>query len=367
MTENYRKTVYCEVQFLKECLSQIDKDRCDDACLLKRRLWNSIENLLLSPDIKLFLDISDEDFSSEIKNIERRKLKAARKSISTQLGDFEELLWKLYYTQEESCLHLKCLGEKYVPLDRLKSSEDLNLNAIYLTSQDADICENISRTYGISVLTSKNLDVDKLLFEDSGCAIAKDEKKHNWVEILQGKCNTCNALIIVDNYILSDTNDFDENLREILNAVLPDALSVPFHLSVFTKDMKNESKTRQELLEKIVKDLRPNLKCSISLFRTEDFHDRTIITNNLWIGCGSGFNLFKKGKSKKMTVVNIVNPYLTDTVKWARKAYSNMVKEIERLMKSSKEYGYNNIDDGYSEFYMGDCENRMIPTTNKRI
>ena len=361
MTENYRKTVYCEVQFLKECLSQIDKDRCDDACLLKRRLWHSIENLLLSPpDVKLFLDISDEDFSSEIKDIENRKRKAAKKNQPTQLGDFEELLLEISDKQGgESCLHLKCLGDKYVPLDKLKSSENLNLNAIYLTSQDADICENISRTYGISVLTSKKLDVDRLQFEDSGCAIEKGETKgikKNWIEILQGKCNPCNALIIVDNYILSDTKGLDENLREILKAVLPDTLSVPFHLSVFTYDMKNESKTRQELLEKIVKDLRPNLKCSISLFRTKDFHDRTIITNNLWIGCGGGFDLFKKGKSDKMTVVNIVNPYLTDTVKWAKEAYSNLVKTVRTVINNKNEY----IKDSYPVFYLGTGCNRLI-------
>ena len=86
MTENYRKTVYCEIQFLKES---------DNSNMLKRRLWNSIENLLQSPYINLVLDISSDDFISEINDIEKKKIKAARKNENTQLGDFEELLWKL--------------------------------------------------------------------------------------------------------------------------------------------------------------------------------------------------------------------------------------------------------------------------------
>lgn len=358
MAENYRKTVFCEIQFLKECLLQIDNNQCDDSCLLKRRFWNSIENLLLSPNIKLFMDIDDEEFFSEIKNIESKKRKAAKGGKDIQLGNFEELLWKLYYTQEESCLHLKCIGEKFIHIDTIKDVDNPNLNAIYLTCKDDDMCESISRTYGISVLTSKNMYVDKLQFEDSGCAIAKGEGTMDWAKILQGKCKTCNALIIVDNYILSNVEDLDENLRGILQVILPDTLSIPFHLSIFTSDMKNRSKERLELLEKIVKNLRPNCHCEISLFRngTNLFHDRTIITNNLWIGCGAGFDLFKKGKSDKMTVVNIVNPYLTDTMQWAMKAYSNLVKTIRTVINNKNEY----INDSYPSFYLGIGNNRLI-------
>ena len=356
MTENYRKTVYCEIQFLKECLSQINMS--DTPNMIKRRLWNSIENLLQSPYINLVLDISSDDFISEIKDIEKKKIKAARKNENTQLGDFEELLWKLNYKQEESSLHIKCYGKDYISIDAQNNAERLNMNAIYLTCKETDICEDISHKYGISVLSSKKFDVNQLQFEDAGCAIAKDEKNMNWLKILQGKCNICNAMIIVDNYILSDTNVLDENLREILQALLPDTLSnIPFHLSVFTSDMKQNSKIRLELLESIVKELRPNLECEISVFKngTDVFHDRTIITNNLWIGCGGGFDLFKKGKSDKMTVVNIVNPYLTDTMQWAKKAYSNLVKCIRRVINNKNEY----IDDSYPAFYLGTGINRL--------
>lgn len=68
MAENYRKTVFCEVQFLKECLSQVNIVEYDYVGLQKLRFWKSIEKLLLSSDIKLFLDISDEVYDSEIKN-----------------------------------------------------------------------------------------------------------------------------------------------------------------------------------------------------------------------------------------------------------------------------------------------------------
>lgn len=352
MTENYRKTVYCEVEFLKESLSQIDKNSNDEVALQKRRLWNSIVNLLLSPYINLFLDISEEEFSSEIEVIESGTRNA-------QLSDFEELLLNLDYKQKNGNLHIKCLDDRYIPIDVINDAEHINANAIFLTNKDTNICEDFSGKYGISVLTSKKLDVNKQLFEDADCAVAKDERSTNWHKILQGKCNTCNAMIIIDNYILSDTNVLDENLRGILQVLLPDSLQkdLPFHLSVFTNDLKRQSKDRLERVKNIVHDLRPNLSCEVSIFKNETskFHDRTIITNNLWIGCGGGFDLFKKGKSDKMTVVNIVNPYLTDTMQWAKKAYSNLVRSIKKVISNKNEY----INDSYPAFYLGTGVNRL--------
>lgn len=360
MAENYRKTVFCEVQFLKECLSQVNIVEYDYVGLQKLRFWKSIEKLLLSSDIKLFLDISDEVYDSEIKNIEKQKRKAAKKNENTQLGEYEELLWKLNCQQIESNIHLKCLGESYVIIDLSENVGNLSLNAIYLTCKDADMCEKISCTYGISVFTSKKMDVDKQLFEDVGCAIYKGERNANWIKILHGKCKTCNALIIVDNYILSDTMYIDENLRDILQAVLPDTLAkdITFHLSIFTSDLKNGSKERLDKLKNIVREIRPNLCCEVSIFKnsTDAFHDRTIITNCLWIGCGGGFDLFKKGVSDKMTVVSIVNPYLTDTMQWAKKAYSNLVKSVSRIINNRNEY----IKDSYPTFYLGAGINRLI-------
>lgn len=360
MAENYRKTVFCEVQFLKECLSQVDIVEYDCASLQKLRFWKSIENLLLSPNIKLFLDISSDVFDSEIKSIEKQKQKAAKKNENTQLEGYGELLWRLNCLQIESNIHLKCLGEDYVPIDSYENIKNLNINAIYLTCKDADMCEKISCTYGISVLTSKKMDVNKQLFEDVGCAIYKGEKNANWIKILQGKCKTCNALIIVDNYILSDIMYIDENLRDILQSVLPDTLAknVTFHLSIFTSDLKNRSKDRLDKLKNIVRELRPELCCEISIFKNsaDAFHDRTIITNSLWIGCGGGFDLFKKGMATKMTVVSIVNPYLTDTMQWAKKAYSNLVKTIGNIINNRNEY----INDSYPTFYLGAGINRLI-------
>ena len=356
MAENYRKSVFCEIQFLKECLSQINTNEYDNTHSSKLRFWNSIENLLFCQNIKLFLDISDDEFNTEIKNIEKRKLKAARKGENSQLDKFEELLWRLNYEQLESNIHLKCCGEKDSSKDFLDSIET-NLNAFYLTCKDTDTCEDFSRRYGISILTSKKMTVDWQQFEDTGCAIGKKERT-NWGNIMQGKYNTCNALILIDNYILKDTDFLDENLREILQTLLPETLAnnTSFHLSIFTEDMKLKSADRFEKLNTMVKELRPNLSCEISLFKTKGFHDRTIITNNLYISCGAGFYLLKKGAPINMTVVNILNPYLTDTIHWAKKAYSNLVNAIKYIINNKNEYK----SDSFPEFYLGAGINRLI-------
>lgn len=359
MTENYRKTVFCEVQFLKECVSQIETDEHDNAYFQRLRFWKSIRNLLLSPGIKLCLDISNDEFASEIKDIEKSKRKIAKKNGNAQLGGFEELFWEISCGQLDSTVHLKCLGENFVPFGSLESRDKLNLNAIYLTSSDADMCEELSRTYGISVLSSKKMKAEKQQFEDVGCAIYKGEKGTGWTKILQNKCKSCNALIIVDNYVLSNLSQLDDNLRAILQSLLPDRLAndIPFHLSIFTSDLRSQSKERWDKLQDMLKELRPDLRCEVSIFKNDIsvFHDRTIITNNLWIGCGGGFDLFKKGAADKMTVVNIVNPYLTDTMQWAKKAYSNLLKSIKGVIAKKNEY----IADSYTSFYLGTGINRL--------
>ena len=69
MTERYRKTIYCEMQFLRECLELYGDGTALDSSQEAVRIWKSLHDLLLSPDVNLRLDISTEDYLKEIKDI----------------------------------------------------------------------------------------------------------------------------------------------------------------------------------------------------------------------------------------------------------------------------------------------------------
>ncbi len=358
MTERYRKTIYCEMQFLRECLELYGDGTALDSSQEAVRIWKSLHDLLLSPDVNLRLDISTEDYLKEIKDIDKRRLKAAKKGEKLLLNKMETLLLDFERRRQgEADFHLRCLGTDFVTVDALNSGNDLSLNAIYLTCKDAETCKRVAASYGVLVFTSKDLNLERLSLGDEGCAIAKGESG-GWLGKLQG--HACNAVAIVDNYIMSDTRKMDENMTDILQALLPHTLAqdMVFHLTVFTSDLKLQARDRLGGLEQMVKRLRPELNCQVSLFRcgTNVFHDRVIISNHQWFGCGGGFDLFKNKKSDKMTTVNIIVPYLTDTVKWARRAYANLVTQLGEEINKKTAY----INDSFPSFCLGAGLNRLI-------
>lgn len=111
MTERYRKTIYCEMQFLRECLELYGDGTALDSSQEAVRIWKSLHDLLLSPDVNLRLDISTEDYLKEIKDIDKRRLKAAKKGEKLLLNKMEILLLDFERRRQgEADFHLKCLG-----------------------------------------------------------------------------------------------------------------------------------------------------------------------------------------------------------------------------------------------------------------
>ena len=97
MVERYRKTVYCELGFLQECFSdKVGEGHAPSSYV--SRFKASIKKLLTGPDIKLFLDITTEEFQTLVKNIEM-KLKFAKKGENAPLSDYEKLLREFAYKQ----------------------------------------------------------------------------------------------------------------------------------------------------------------------------------------------------------------------------------------------------------------------------
>ena len=120
-----------------------------------------------------------------------------------------------------------------------------------------------------------------------------------------------------------------------MDCLLPKRLKADFdfHLSIFTAaedDFKDFNKRYKQLKSKIT-ELRPNLNVKISLYTSSgksNFHDRTILTNNNWISCDGGFNLFnEKGRATKSTKISIIYPHIQAAIEWALPAYNNLLQQ----------------------------------------
>lgn len=327
MAERYRKHVYCEKNFLEHCIKTIAGWKFCEQNFEELSLWMCIKSLIFSPDIVLHLDISDDDLPQSDGTKSKK--------------DFSAWAIELAQMQSEQKIHLK-LGDFVTP-ETINKSDNKQLTAYYLTCCDCETCQKCMDECGVLAICPENLKDFTSILYDNGMAINR-KGKAEWKKIINCSPCLCNSLILVDNYIFNDFKLLDDNLKQILDALLPERLDIPFHIAICS-EMGNKSE--QDCLIKVdnlIKNIRPNLIVKIDILKcsTSDFHDRIIITNNIYISCGSGFEILKydfnisrfSTVSTKMTAVAILFPFFQTSVKWTTNAYSNMINEVSRVRKS---------------------------------
>lgn len=322
-----------------------------------------IKELLLSPDIKLFINVSREKFDEKLKEIEKKRKNAAKKGREVVLTSFEKLLHNIDLKQQNNLLHVH-FNTSDIDYEHL-SQQDLFLNAMFFTCSSKDVCQKAMDDYGVIVICAENIKDFRHLLYGNGTAIRKYET-NKWNSCLSSeKPVPCNSLIIVDNYILSKTELVKENLIDIFDTLIPPHLSskVEFQITFFTSSLNNAKDKRQCVIE-MLEELRPDMNFSVTIIKSssDNFHDRNIISNNIIVSCGGGFDLFKQGKSQKTTTISIHYPFITSTEQWSRKAYSDILQDAVKVYNASPKFGENNVGDIYTNFLLGEKRNRLIDT-----
>ena len=239
-------------------------------------------------------------------------------------------LWKKHtqgecgiYFQKDLFSDLKGTLKKF-PLATVFSKEDLS---------------GLTSSYGIININTKNYEQMGFLFVDSGVAI-QDGQEWTWESIKNAISKANNSMIIVDNYVFKGERN---NLYKLLDIILPQSLSGPYYLTIFHIDGDEQSVKN---IKVFLRKSRPNLQIKLELIRTNkdacnafktDFHDRAIITNNVWIGSGAGFNLLRREDlhylATKSTTVSVVYPFFaSDSVNWVDSAYNNLLSDAKKSM-----------------------------------
>lgn len=221
------------------------------------------------------------------------------------------------------------------------------LCSIYLLEENTEFCENKQQRQGRVVLNNALLEKNPSCFEDRKCFISKyvkgwaDEKL---ISVIGG--HHCNSLILIDPFISR------ENLKPLLNVLLPKKLDFSFHLSVFTNFSQNKKFVslykRQQFYEQIaadLRDIRPQLEVIFTLYDTCKIHDRIVLTNTYMIDVGLGFGLFKNGKAVKETTVDYSPKKDNIYYGWLK-----LVTEISRKSEANDNYAN----------YWGSKENRLF-------
>ena len=162
-------------------------------------------------------------------------------------------------------------------------------------------------------------------------------------------------MIIVDNYILKNGR---RDLPELLNLLLPEFCDVDYHLTIFYLPEYGAAVTKDDIIEMVSK-AKPGLVDRLQLelipmVSKTDFHDRAIITNNLWFSSGAGFDLTRwdsdsrSNVAKRTTTLEIVYPYLASlNVHKVDDAYENLIKDAKVALEHAKMTSNNRLITGY--------------------
>lgn len=189
------------------------------------------------------------------------------------------------------------------------SSEDLT--SIYLVANDSHLQQSTGKSIGVYVLPIESC----LETEDYSKQIKRIQKNKGleWEKVLK-KAPVSNSLIIMDRYLVTSEEDIKNNLFPILDTLVPDSLTVPFHLTLMTKVPTTDNiETLYDVIFAHIKTVKPNVEVNLEIHNctSGDFHDRAILSTNLYISCNSGFNLRKSdgssqhGTTLKMSHVGI--------------------------------------------------------------
>jgi hypothetical protein len=149
------------------------------------------------------------------------------------------------------------------------------------------------------------------------------------------------SLVIADPYLFTK-NSLDA-LLHFLEVVIPTTMQRPYNLSLIASNSRrnynsttSDIKTGLERIKKIVQSKNSNESIELYMYNGEDFHDRYLISNNVFIYSGTGIDILRRGKEaiKDSTWV-AVKPFrkVSSGGKSGVFYYSLMQKKLEVLKK----------------------------------
>ena len=254
--------------------------------------------------------------------------------------------------------------------------------SMFLLDISSAEAKELTDKYGVIVQSEDNID-DKVLqlsFRkgvDKGTTI--QGSSNGWQNLLKGlKFPPCNSLIISDNYLLQNENQGKnvgfENLKMLLDTLLPEKLSTTFHLFIITPMPKKISPEKADRLNGMLKAYIQTIRdynFQVEFVFSNTIHSRKIISNYFVVVCDKGFQLFHPIRKNEIYDNNevCVTSILHDTPNsFGDTLLTISAKDIESIRKECinlREKILNGVNDPTKKI-IGDCgkdktiQNRLI-------
>ena len=271
-------------------------------------------------------------------------------------GDKDDLL---FYLLQNSIDGYGTKIEKHVPekiqdaLDFTKKQPIENLCAAYLLDEDTQACMQHSKQLGILCVNIEMI-MEQQFVRGSAVLFDQYEKASDFEKCKKQLASPCNSLIIIDPYLFDKKHYVDTALLPLLDRLLPQSLSIPFHITIFSQPLNCLKWGLKEITEiehvfpyfdTLIKGKRTDLTISFTLCHSKktsdnidgikgDFHSRYIITNCLMVLAEDGVDLYGKNeKCGKWSRFTFVWPSLDDN---QRKDIDSYYRWIEIASKNIK-------------------------------
>lgn len=304
------RKLYCELEFWKGFSAS---QKCEDIIYLQQ--WYKFYGVLAKSNIVFNCSIT--------------QLKDAIAS-----DEYLKQLWKRSTNGE---CNIEC-SDAFCQISTLESSEvfENNYNAIYLSSDNYKL-----EQYGIL-----NMTTDKLLSYEVKSTYVYNDKicKISWRDYASYINHPCNSIILIDNYILKNEKSINTDFLDIMALLIPKVSKMPIHITVITNELKLSLQNSYDLAYEQIKTKCPNTNFYLTIYKSDKFHDRCIITNNSYITSGSGFDLFQ-GKGKSANITTISRSYLFNDF--------NITNIVELIITQVKKVCSTSI-------YIGSTINRLL-------
>ena len=329
LPKNSKKSVYCQIQFLESIFT--DKKQI-------KSLENEIDFFDIVRDSIIYFDKSENEIKSH--------------------GTDNYFVARLIKMDVNGECNIEWLDDELKLEDYVNDYIDTNgvydfspILFIYQVKKQQrsnnNLCQKISSRYGLMIYDQDNYQEIGKAFVDSGYAVKRNSTV-GWGKTLGVRTIYGNSLVIIDDYLLKNSELYDNNLYEILDVLLPFDISIPFYITFIKGKSDIEISSLYKIIRKKIKDLRPRyfkedgaynelIKINIIEDRYNVFHDRVILTNYCWISCGSGFDLYNKfQKAKHSTNVSILYPFIQNYVKWAKESYLDFLNDSRMVYFDAK-------------------------------
>lgn len=269
---NYK--VFSEVEVFEEILLNHNYPKWNN--VLKLHADNYLN--LSDDEIETFLASQEPNILTEFFNATGKGFKSGKELFFNEIAENPEALIK------HPCSYFLLNKEDHEITDLI--------NSYGVIVQNSNINEDI-----ISKRCYEELIKNKEYFDGS---------KKGW-HFLADK-EILNSLIISDPHLFDNAesrkNIGFSNIKNLLDAILPNSLKIPFHLLIIVEEKSNGSlapffnKIQSDLIDEIQK-LR-DYEIIVEIIVTSTIiHKRRAFSNNFVIGCDKGFKLFKIRDNQK--------------------------------------------------------------------